>query len=238
MTRERLLAIETSSAQLSLAVGNSEKALHYFRSPLAWRHAEALLKALRQLLKQQRWRVQSLNGIIVSTGPGSFTGIRIGLAAARALGQTLAIPVVGVSSLETIAYQIVIPEVLIGDPVAFSKPLGPRLHNSGATTLICPAIDALRGDVFTALFEQTAQGTFRRVWADQRLSADVLEAKLKQLRKKGVVVRRIQHTLPDARALLALGAPRLAGSGPHSYREVLPTYLRQAAAQERRSLAV
>ena len=68
-----------------------------------WRHAESLFGGMETLLRRRRWTVQSLSGVAVSVGPGSFTGIRIGLAAARALGQGLRIPVAGVSSLAVMA---------------------------------------------------------------------------------------------------------------------------------------
>ncbi len=212
---KRILAIETSSPELSLAVGDTQRVLRHYRSPLEWRHAEALLGAMRQLLKTVGWPVQSLEGIVVSTGPGSFTGIRIGLASARALGQTLRIPVVGVSSLETLAFE-----------------------TAGPGGAVCPMIDALRGDVFTALFERTMRGTFRRLWKDQRLSRDTVDRKLKAERWKHCHFRMIENEHPDARALLMAGAPRLKKAGLQSYRQVLPTYLRDAAAQERRRAAV
>src|SRR5437016_4037088 len=101
-SHQRLLAIETSSPRLSLAVGTENKVLKDYQGPLQWRHAESLFAAMKKLLAAVRWPVQTLTGVVVSTGPGSFTGIRIGLAAARALGQGLKIPVAGVSSLETL----------------------------------------------------------------------------------------------------------------------------------------
>src|SRR5262245_35741211 len=98
---------------------------------LAWRHAEALFSSLKTLLSRVRWPVQSLTGVAVSIGPGSFTGIRIGLAVARALGQSLKIPVVGVSSLKCMAADVQIKE-------------GWR----------SPRIDALRGQVFAGLYQK------------------------------------------------------------------------------------
>src|SRR5437773_2587318 len=129
MKPQRLLAIETSSPRLSLALGTDGGVLQEYQGPLQWRHAESLFDGMKTLLARVRWPVQSLTGVVVSTGPGSFTGIRIGLAAARALGQSLKIPVAGVSSLNTLTYE-------------FLK----------ADGYVCPLIDALRGEVFTALF--------------------------------------------------------------------------------------
>src|SRR6188472_2623900 len=120
---QRILAIETSSPRLSLAVGTAAGVIKYFEGPLEWRHADSLFDGMKNLLAQVRWPIQSLTGVLVSTGPGSFTGIRIGIAAARALGQGLRIPVVGISSLPAIAANALRP--------------GNR---------VCATLDALRGE--------------------------------------------------------------------------------------------
>jgi len=152
----RVLAIETSSARLSLAAGTETGVLKGYQGPLEWRHAETLFDGMKRVLAQVRWPVQTLTGVLVSTGPGSFTGIRIGLAAARALGQALRIPVAGVSSLQILAYDLLKP--------------GGR---------VCPVIDALRGEVFTALYEMDAKGRVKTVWKECRLPYPELARKLK-----------------------------------------------------------
>lgn len=223
---ERLLAIESSSPVLSLALGNEFEVLNEYQSPLQWRHAESLFEGLQKVLAKRRWSVQTLTGVAVSTGPGSFTGIRIGLAAARALGQSLKIPVVGMSSLETLAYHALRPDAWV-----------------------CPVIDALRGEVFTALYERTPSGDMKKLWKEIRLPLPVLLQKLKSLgSNQGRVwmagdIKKNQapgHSVaasqrfPRASALLALGQARLRKVGRNfSYERVLPLYLRSAAAQER-----
>jgi len=90
LLKDRLLALETSSPRLSLAAGTFEKVLATYEGPMQWRHAESLFEGLEKLLGDLNWPVRSLGGVAVSVGPGSFTGIRIGLAAARTLGQARA----------------------------------------------------------------------------------------------------------------------------------------------------
>src|SRR5262245_664005 len=101
--KERYLAIETSSPRLSLAVGNEESVLAAYQGRHDWRHAENIFRTTEKILTRVGWPIKTLTGVAVSVGPGSFTGIRIGLAAARALGQALRIPVTGTSSLEIMA---------------------------------------------------------------------------------------------------------------------------------------
>ncbi len=228
----RLLAIETSSPRLSLAVGNGWETLKDFQGPLQWRHAENLFEGMEHLLKEVRWPVQSLTGVVVSTGPGSFTGIRIGLAAARALGQALSIPVSGVVSLKTIARGVLQP---------------------GETA--CSLIDALRGDVFVGLYKMNPKGVVVPLLKESRMPFNDLLRKLGKFRNLPLILAGDAASLykerlaksstqwrispvglayPQASILLQLGADRLAPSKRSFYQNVIPLYLRQAAAMERR----
>ncbi len=226
------LAIETSSPRLSLAVGDDTKILARYEGPLHWRHADTLFGALEKLMKKVGWTPRRLTGVAVSTGPGSFTGIRIGLAAARALGQALSIPVVGVSSLETLA-----------------RPL------AGTSCWISPAIDALRGDVFAAVFAANGKGRITRLVKEAKFSKDEWLTHLQWLPAPQAVwvtgdalklygqdlraprLRRAEEKLwyPQAASLLEIARVRLLKASKDSYRRVHPLYLRQAAAQERLS---
>jgi len=210
--RQRYLAIETSSPRLSLALGNEEKILAVYRGPHDWRHAESLFDGMKTLLNRARWPLQSLSGVAVSVGPGSFTGIRIGLAMVRTLGQSLKIPVVGVSSLEVMA--------------------------AGAKTKaewLVPQIDALRGQVFSGLFQRNGSGFLRRIWAETMTPPEAWIKKIKRRSgKQSLWISPPKGCYPDAQVLLDLARPRLAAAGPESYQSVLPLYIRRAAAEERR----
>jgi len=207
----RYLAIETSSPQLSLAIGDESKVIATYRGEHDWRHAETLFKGIEALLRRARWPIQSLSGVAVSVGPGSFTGIRIGLAVARALGQSLAIPVVGLSSLEVMA--------------------------AGAKTKavwLVPQIDALRQEVFTGLFQRNGSGVLRRIESETMTSTDAWMKKIKKRTgKQSLWISPVKGCYPDAQVLLDLARPRLVTAGPKSYQSVLPLYIRRAAAQER-----
>lgn len=209
---QRYLAIETSSPRLSLAVGDDTRCLREYQGPLAWRHAESLFEGLQSLLAKVHWPVKSLTGVAVSIGPGSFTGIRIGLATARTLGQALRIPVVGVSSLETLAQGAARPG-----------------------KFLCPMLDALRGDVFAALYRVGPKGDLKTLWRPHRLPRKDLEDKLRAHPQP--VLRICEDKHPNAQNLLLLARKHLHRSGPLSYRQVVPLYLRAAAAQERRHYA-
>ncbi len=212
MAHNRYLAIETSSPRLSLALGDSKKVMATLAGAHDWRHAESVFAGIKKLLKQARWSVQSLSGVAVSTGPGSFTGIRIGLAVARTLGQSLKIPVVGVSSLEIMA--------------------------AGAKTRAlwrAPQIDALRGHVFAALYETTSGVALRRVLSERMVPAkDWPRLALRHAQGKPLWLPKLHTCFPEAGVLLELAGNLLDQASPTSYKSVFPLYIRQAAAEERR----
>jgi tRNA threonylcarbamoyladenosine biosynthesis protein TsaB len=206
---QRILAIESSSPRLSLAIGTDTALVKEYRGPLEWRHAEMLLSGMQDLLRQARWPVQSLTGICVSTGPGSFTGLRIGMAAARALGQALKIPVVGVSALKTLAHGRLKPG-----------------------TSVCPVIDALRGDVFTAVYHMDSHGRVETVWKESRVPWVEWNRQVASFKPRPVMITG-EKVFPEARVLLTVGRALLLKKSS-GYETVIPTYLRAAAATERR----
>jgi tRNA threonylcarbamoyladenosine biosynthesis protein TsaB len=210
---KKYLAIETSSSRLSLALGDGKRVLATYRGDQDWRHAETLFAGIEKLLRRQHWPIQSLTGVAVSIGPGSFTGIRIGLAAARALGQALKIPVTGVSSLETMA-------------------AGARTRSRW----LMPQIDALRGQIFSALFEQDSFDRLQRVFPEAMDDPELWMKKVRRhIGKSSLWISPLKGCYPDAGILLRLAVPGLAVRGVESYKSVLPLYIRQAAAVERRS---
>ena len=134
----RILAIDTSCGAASVAVVDGGRAgpLAVISRPMARGHADALAPMVEEAMRGVEGGFSSLARIAVATGPGSFTGIRVGLAIARAMGMALAIPVVGVSTL-----------------AAFAAPL----LSEPRTGIIAAAIDARHGSVYFQLFEASGR---------------------------------------------------------------------------------
>jgi tRNA threonylcarbamoyladenosine biosynthesis protein TsaB len=105
------VAIETTGLHLGLALYRVDAAKKTFRSrgqvfiKAALKQSDLLFPLLTRLLKKAGVTKNKIGLLIVDVGPGSFTGVRVGVATARALGQALSVPVVGVDSLEAIARQ-------------------------------------------------------------------------------------------------------------------------------------
>jgi len=104
-----LLAIDTATRYASLALYDEMGVI----SEQTWRsennHSVELIPAVARMLSQQKLKPQSLTGIAVATGPGSFTGLRIGMSVAKGLCLALGIPIVGIPTLDIITYAV-------GDP--------------------------------------------------------------------------------------------------------------------------
>lgn len=151
----KILGIETSLYAGSVAVSEGQKILgeYYFNTGPS--HSEKLITSIDWLLGELSLEKSDLEGVAVSLGPGSFTSLRIGVAAAKGLSYALGIPVAGVSTLELLANNI---------PFAAST--------------ICPVIDAKRGEVFTAFF-QSSGGRVMRISQDMVLSPENLAGEIK-----------------------------------------------------------
>jgi len=122
-----LLALDTSASFCAAVLYDSaqEKVLAQKSEDIGRGHAERLMGLLAEVLDQATLQYKDVQRIAVTTGPGSFTGIRVGLATARGLALGLGIPVVGVSVFEAIAYQ-----------------------HGGKSSPLVVAMDAKRGEVF------------------------------------------------------------------------------------------
>ncbi|MBW1859514.1 MAG: tRNA (adenosine(37)-N6)-threonylcarbamoyltransferase complex dimerization subunit type 1 TsaB, partial [Deltaproteobacteria bacterium] len=106
-------------------------------------HAKRLVSAIDATLGMTDHTIADCDGFAVTTGPGSFTGLRIGISTAKGLGVATKKPVAGVSTLDALAYQF---------------PLFPHL--------ICPVLDARKGQIYTALYECTGHMKWKRVVED------------------------------------------------------------------------
>lgn len=124
------LAIDTSTDTASLTLVRGSQVLAELTWHCGQNHTVELLPQLTHLLNQTKTNLRSINCIIVAKGPGSFTGLRVGISTAKGLAFSLGIPIVGISTLEVEAYQ----HAETGLP-------------------ICPILNAGRGEIATAIYQ-------------------------------------------------------------------------------------
>lgn len=154
----RILALDSASVSGSCAIWQNGRlvAQSYLRCGLT--HSETLMPQVEQLLSLTSLSVRDFDCIAVTRGPGSFTGLRIGVAAANGLAFGADIPCCGVSTLETLAMNL--------------------SHVDGQ---ICAVMDARRGQVYGAIFDASG-GVLTRKTEDDAVSAESLRDKITQKR--------------------------------------------------------
>ncbi|MCK5578488.1 MAG: tRNA (adenosine(37)-N6)-threonylcarbamoyltransferase complex dimerization subunit type 1 TsaB, partial [Planctomycetes bacterium] len=102
----KIIAIETSGSNGSIALLKNEQVIKEYRFRKGMVHGKLLIPRLDQALRKARWSRNSLDLIAVDIGPGSYTGLRVGLAAAKSLAYALRAKIIGVSSLDALAENI------------------------------------------------------------------------------------------------------------------------------------
>lgn len=125
----KILAIDTSTKFLSLALADDEKILASFHRNLEQQHCAKLIPEIDKLLKKAKVKLKNIDCFAISKGPGSFTGLRIGAATVKGLALATKKPMVGVPTLDVMAYNI--------------------KKNS---CFIAPIVDAKRGNVYATLY--------------------------------------------------------------------------------------
>ena len=110
-----LLAIDTSANFVSVALLMDDKRVRYKQQEMERGQGEALIPMIEDLFSSSEFSVKDLTGVAVAVGPGSFTGVRIGIATARAFAMALNIPVYGVTNFEAYAYGLTKPVTVVLD---------------------------------------------------------------------------------------------------------------------------
>lgn len=221
-----VLGIETASVQVGCAIGGAEGVLASFHNAHGRRHAEVLTPAIEFISRQSGIQLSEISVVAVDTGPGLFTGLRVGVATAKAIAQALRVPMIGLSSLDLLAH-----------PVRHSD------------KLIVSVMDARRSEVFTASYRRVPGGLQRvdepRVCSPQdlagKLSAgddDVLLVGDGALRYADVfsVVRHAEIessvlAYPSAGSLVQLAHPRAVREEYVQVGELQISYLRKPDAE-------
>ncbi len=156
----RILALESSAKAASVAIVEDGVLAGQYWQCTGLTHSRTLMAMAESLLKNTELTVDDIDMFAVAKGPGSFTGIRIGVAAAKGLAWGADKPLCGVSTLEAMAWHLADREDVI----------------------ICPVMDARRSQVYNALFE-SRDGVLTRLQADRAIGLDELLADAAKLDK-------------------------------------------------------
>lgn len=221
-----MLSIESSAKAASVALTRDGELIAQYTQCSGLTHSRTLLPMIEDMLKNTEIAAGDIDAIAVAQGPGSFTGIRIGVSTVKGLAWALDKPCIGVSTLEAMAW-----------------------HGVSAGGLICPVMDARRSQVYNALFE-IENGEVKRLCSDraialselcEELKADGREAFLvgdgaeltaKFLDAAGVGFRKAAGNLALQSAWGVAAAAQ--NKTPESVHDLLPVYLRLSQAERER----
>ena len=160
----KILAVDTSATAASVAVAEENKLIGEFSINTALTHSQTLMPMVDELLNNTGLSVNDIDAVAVNAGPGSFTGVRIGVAAVKGIAFPKNLPCVSVSTLESMAYNML-----------------------GNDCIVCSVMDARCSQVYNALF-RVKGCTVTRMTDDRALSLTDLKNELRNINEKVVLV--------------------------------------------------
>ena len=226
-----LLAVESSGLVASVALMSDDVLMGEFTTNFKKTHSQTLLPMLDEMVRMVGVELKDVDAIVVSKGPGSFTGLRIGAATAKGLGLALDKPLIGVPTVDAIAYNLF-----------------------GTDKVICPLMDARRNQVYTGLYT-FGSGGFKVLRGQEAVSIEAVVQRLEEMGKPviflgdGVPVYRdfieahlqTPHEYAPAHlsrqragALAAIGKLYWEAGRSESAAELRPEYLRLSQAERER----
>ncbi|MBI4437029.1 MAG: tRNA (adenosine(37)-N6)-threonylcarbamoyltransferase complex dimerization subunit type 1 TsaB [Candidatus Omnitrophica bacterium] len=215
----KLVALDTSTETLCLGISDDKKVLLEEKMLLERKHSTQLLPILRDALKRLGLSIKEMDGFIVGLGPGSFTGLRVGISMVKAMALSLEKPIVGVPTLDCLAEAVSVNGIQIA-----------------------PLMDAKREQVYAALYER------RNDLLQKKIEEKVIppESFLKEITAKTLflgggaslyrdkIVKFLKekasfadptYDIPDPRTLLSLGRARFEKKKFENLNHLVPLYL-------------
>ena len=142
-----ILHLETSTTVCSVCLSENGKVLYEQIDTRGQNHSELLGLFVQSTLKEASLQQKTIDAVAVSSGPGSYTGLRIGVSMAKGLCYGFSIPLIGINSLQLIAQELLLK------------------HTIPDNAILCPMIDARRMEVYTALYSASLE-TIKPTWAE------------------------------------------------------------------------
>lgn len=139
-----ILSIDTATEQGGICLAEGDRVLGVQNNGRQMDHAAWIHTAIKNLLNTTGRSMEQLKAVSVTEGPGSYTGLRVGMATAKGLCYSLGIPLIVESTLRVMAYRL-------------SKEFFRENASNEAPVLLCPMIDARRMEVFTAMYNSGLQ---------------------------------------------------------------------------------
>jgi tRNA threonylcarbamoyladenosine biosynthesis protein TsaB len=159
-----VLSIDSSSSAASVALMSDTKLISEITLNDKKQHSVLLMTLVDEILKSNSCNLSDLDGFVISKGPGSFTGLRIGMATVKDLAMGSKKPCISISSLDGLAYNV-----------------------NAFNGIICPMMDALRGNIYTCIFK-SVNGNLKKIIDYDVLSLEELKFKIQELNENVILV--------------------------------------------------
>jgi tRNA threonylcarbamoyl adenosine modification protein YeaZ len=215
----KILAIDSSTSTLRVGLHVSRGKVVTLESRDRYRHAEFIFQLIDGVVQKSHHNKDQLDGIVVSTGPGSFTGLRVGLAAAKGLAVSLGIPLTGVSTYSSIA--------------------GRLFRQFGPTGVLIPS---RRDEFYFGLVDSDSfdDGNIRVISAieiesqPKNINLLGIDLKIEELNVKGFHVIRPEYFTMEISDYITAGRARLKRSGGDDISRLEPLYIQRFPAKIKR----
>lgn len=222
-----ILAVDTSATSASVCIAQENKIIGEFSINTALTHSQTLIPMVEQLTKNTGISLDCIDAVAVNAGPGSFTGVRIGVSAIKGIAFARDLPCISVSTLESMAYNM--------------------LYND---CVVCAVMDARCSQVYNAMF-RVSGNTVTRLTDDRALSLSDLKQDLQNYNEKivlvgdgavicseffensleNVVLASMNNRIQTASSVACVAFERLKTNETITASELMPVYLRLPQAQ-------
>lgn len=228
----KIMGLESATLDGSVAIVDSRGLTVEYSWDIRNAHSEEIFFSIDKALKKAKTSIQEIDGFTISLGPGSFTGIRIGITVTRTLAQVLNKRVVGIPTLDSLAFNLFPTDCLV-----------------------CPIIDALRNEVYTALYTASKRGLKRLTDHSILNIEDLLDSFLppyitkfnniiflgpavklhqgliKKKLSKEAIIAPSDKIIPRGKKLAELGLQSFLRNEGKRWDEIFPLYIRRAEAE-------
>jgi tRNA threonylcarbamoyladenosine biosynthesis protein TsaB len=221
----KILAVDTATKTCSVAITDNDVILAEITFNHAKTHAACLMNMIQEVLNTAFLSLDDIDGFAITIGPGSFTGLRIGLSSIKGISAATGKPVVGISTLEALAHTI-----------------------PYTSKCICPMIDARKGQVYCAryrdhngvLINELPVRSIKPIHAIQNLSEPCVFIGDGALTYKDMIVEQLgnlalfarpYHHLIKASVVAQLSLPRFLKGNTDSVESLVPVYARKSDAE-------
>ena len=223
----RILGFDTATMIHSVALIDDEKLVSVYSDRCLLSHSQRLLSSIHWVLDRADLTLEDISALAVTIGPGSFTGLRIGLSTAKGISLASGKPLVGIPTLDALASTLI----------------------PSTTYLICPLLDARKKQVYTALYQYRAGEILEKLTPDMALTPLELCGWIHDPviflgdgvdRYGGFLTEHLQGlahfvpteaNVPCATSVAALGLKRVKEGQTDNYRDMIPLYIRRSEAE-------